>query len=89
MMRRMLLDLCTAGYHDLVLYGIERAYRAVEKREAARVVKPSRRAIPRHQRHSLMSLALLYSVCDRYEPHGSERFKAATHQSPRRNTAPH
>ena len=36
---RMLLDLCTAGYHDLVLYGIESASRTVEKREAARVVK--------------------------------------------------
>jgi TetR/AcrR family transcriptional regulator, mexJK operon transcriptional repressor len=36
---RMLLDLCTAGYHDRVLYGVESASRAVEKREAARVVK--------------------------------------------------
>jgi TetR/AcrR family transcriptional regulator, mexJK operon transcriptional repressor len=36
---RMLLDLCTAGYHDRVLYGVEGASKAVEKREAARVVK--------------------------------------------------
>jgi TetR/AcrR family transcriptional regulator, mexJK operon transcriptional repressor len=36
---RMLLDLCTAGYHDLVLYGVEKASRTIEKREAARVVK--------------------------------------------------
>jgi TetR/AcrR family transcriptional repressor of mexJK operon len=36
---RMLLDLCTAGYHDLVLYGIRETSKAVEKREAARVVK--------------------------------------------------
>ncbi len=36
---RMLLDLCTAGYHDRVLYGVEAASTAVEKREAARVVK--------------------------------------------------
>jgi TetR/AcrR family transcriptional regulator, mexJK operon transcriptional repressor len=36
---RMLLDLCTAGYHDRVLYGVEGASRTVEKREAARVVK--------------------------------------------------
>jgi TetR/AcrR family transcriptional regulator, mexJK operon transcriptional repressor len=36
---RMLLDLCTAGYHDRVLYGVERTSKAVEKREAARVVK--------------------------------------------------
>jgi TetR/AcrR family transcriptional regulator, mexJK operon transcriptional repressor len=35
----MLLDLCTAGYHDLVLYGVKGVSRAVEKREAARVVK--------------------------------------------------
>jgi TetR/AcrR family transcriptional repressor of mexJK operon len=36
---RMILDLCTAGYHDRVLYGVEQATRTVEKREAARVVK--------------------------------------------------
>jgi TetR/AcrR family transcriptional regulator, mexJK operon transcriptional repressor len=36
---RMLLDLCTAGYHDRVLYGIEAQNTAVERREAARVVK--------------------------------------------------
>ena len=36
---RMLLDLCTAGYHDLVLYGVEPVSRSAEKRQAARVVK--------------------------------------------------
>jgi TetR/AcrR family transcriptional regulator, mexJK operon transcriptional repressor len=36
---RMLLDLCTAGYHDRVLYGIEAQNAAVERREAARVVR--------------------------------------------------
>jgi TetR/AcrR family transcriptional regulator, mexJK operon transcriptional repressor len=36
---QMLLDLCTAGYHDRVLYGVEGASRTVEKREAARIVK--------------------------------------------------
>jgi TetR/AcrR family transcriptional regulator, mexJK operon transcriptional repressor len=36
---RMLLDLCTAGYHDLVLYGVEQVSRAAENRQAARVVK--------------------------------------------------
>jgi hypothetical protein len=35
----MLLDLCTAGYHDRVLYGVEPASRTVEKSEAARIVK--------------------------------------------------
>jgi hypothetical protein len=33
---RMLLDLCTGGYHDLVLYGVAAADAAVERREAAR-----------------------------------------------------
>jgi TetR/AcrR family transcriptional repressor of mexJK operon len=36
---RMLLDLCTAGYHDRVLYAVEETSKTVEKREAARVVK--------------------------------------------------
>jgi AcrR family transcriptional regulator len=36
---RMLLDLCTGGYHDLVLYGVAAADAAVERREAARVVR--------------------------------------------------
>ena len=36
---RMLLDLCTGGYHDRVLYGVEGTSKTVEKREAARVVK--------------------------------------------------
>jgi TetR/AcrR family transcriptional repressor of mexJK operon len=36
---RMLLDLCTAGYHDRVLYGVEARNAATERREAARVVQ--------------------------------------------------
>ncbi|MFZ6644619.1 TetR/AcrR family transcriptional regulator [Undibacterium sp. TJN25] len=36
---RMLLDMCTAGYHDRVLYGLEPQNKAIEQREAARVVK--------------------------------------------------
>ena len=36
---RMLLDLCTGGYHDLVLYGVETQNTAIERREAARVVE--------------------------------------------------
>jgi len=36
---RMLLDLCTAGYHDRVFYGVEARDEAVERQEAARVVK--------------------------------------------------
>ena len=36
---RMLLDLCTAGYHDLVLYGVQKPSRTLAQRQAARVVK--------------------------------------------------
>ena len=36
---RMLLDLCTAGYHDRVLYGVEAQDAAIERREAARIVR--------------------------------------------------
>jgi hypothetical protein len=36
---RMLLDLCTGGYHDQVLYGVETQNTAIERREAARVVQ--------------------------------------------------
>jgi AcrR family transcriptional regulator len=36
---RMLLDLCTGGYHDQVLYGVETRDTAIERREAARVVR--------------------------------------------------
>ncbi len=36
---QMLLDLCTAGYHDRVLYGVERTSKTIERREAARVVR--------------------------------------------------
>jgi TetR/AcrR family transcriptional regulator, mexJK operon transcriptional repressor len=36
---RMLLDLCTGGYHDRVLYGVERTSKTIERREAARVVR--------------------------------------------------
>jgi AcrR family transcriptional regulator len=36
---RMLLDLCTGGYHDWVLYGVETQNAAIERREAARVVQ--------------------------------------------------
>ena len=36
---RMLLDLCTAGYHDRVLYGVEAQDTAIERREAARIVR--------------------------------------------------
>jgi len=35
---RMPLDLCTGGYHDWVLYGVETQNRAIERRETARVV---------------------------------------------------
>jgi hypothetical protein len=34
----MLLDLCTGGYHDWVLCGVETQNRAIERREAARMV---------------------------------------------------
>jgi TetR/AcrR family transcriptional repressor of mexJK operon len=36
---RMLLDLCTGGYHDLVLYAIAPVDAAIERREAKRVVE--------------------------------------------------
>jgi len=36
---RMLLDLCTAGYHDMVFYGFQTQDTALEKEQAARVVK--------------------------------------------------
>jgi AcrR family transcriptional regulator len=36
---RMLLDLCTAGYHDRVLYGVETQDPAIERREATRIVR--------------------------------------------------
>jgi TetR/AcrR family transcriptional regulator, mexJK operon transcriptional repressor len=36
---RMLLDLCTGGYHDRVLYGVEGTSKTIERREAARVVR--------------------------------------------------
>jgi TetR/AcrR family transcriptional repressor of mexJK operon len=35
----MLLDLCTGGYHDRVLYGVEAPKTAIVRREAARVVQ--------------------------------------------------
>jgi hypothetical protein len=36
---RMLLDLCTGGYHDRMLYDVETQNRAIERREAARMVQ--------------------------------------------------
>ncbi|OWK46459.1 TetR/AcrR family transcriptional regulator [Fimbriiglobus ruber] len=36
---RMLLDMCTGGYHDLVLWGVGTVDATVERREAARVVR--------------------------------------------------
>ena len=36
---KMLLDLCTAGYHDRVFYSIEAQNERIEQREAARIVK--------------------------------------------------
>jgi TetR/AcrR family transcriptional regulator, mexJK operon transcriptional repressor len=36
---RMLLDLCTGGYHDRLLYGVGTQNRAIERRETARVVR--------------------------------------------------
>jgi TetR/AcrR family transcriptional repressor of mexJK operon len=36
---KMLLDLCTAGYHDHIFYGLKTPDKETEQREAARVVK--------------------------------------------------
>jgi TetR/AcrR family transcriptional repressor of mexJK operon len=36
---RMLIDLCTAGWHDLVLYGLKSQDDSEEKKQAKRVVK--------------------------------------------------
>jgi len=36
---KMLLDLCTAGYHDRIFYGLEARDEKIEAQEAARVVK--------------------------------------------------
>jgi TetR/AcrR family transcriptional regulator, mexJK operon transcriptional repressor len=36
---KMLLSLCTAGYHDLIFYGLKTKDKEIEQREAARVVK--------------------------------------------------
>ena len=36
---RMLLDMCTGGYHDLLLWGVGTVDAEVERREAARVVR--------------------------------------------------
>jgi hypothetical protein len=35
----MLLDLCTAGYHDRVFYGVEARDEAIERQEVARIIK--------------------------------------------------
>jgi len=43
---RMLLDLCTAGYHDRVLYGVEARSEVIERREAERVVRQFLRCYP-------------------------------------------
>ena len=51
---RMLLDLCTAGYHDRVLYGVETQDAAIERREAAENCPAVSRLLQRHRRSGLV-----------------------------------